>query len=70
MADPNAPCVRVDGGAALLSNCDFFDEKRPQIYIGENVQGVAITNCRLRGGAKIENHAEAGAVQIGQNIVR
>jgi hypothetical protein len=69
-ADPKAPCVRIDGGAALLSNCDFFDEKKPQIYIGEKTLGVAIGNCRLRGGPKIENHAEADAVQIGQNIVR
>jgi hypothetical protein len=70
MADPNAPCVRVDGGAALLTNCDFFDDKKPQIYIGENVDGVAVTNCRLRGGAKIQNHAQADRVQIGQNIER
>jgi hypothetical protein len=70
IADPNASCVRVDGEAALLSNCDFFDEKKPQIYIGEKTLGVAISNCRLRGGAKVESHAPGDTVQLGQNIVK
>jgi len=69
-ADSNAPCIRIESGAALLSNCEFLNDKKPQIYIGENVQGVAISTCRLRGGAKIENHAPADAVQMGQNLVR
>jgi hypothetical protein len=68
--DENAPCVRLLAGAALMSNCDFFDAVKKQIYIGESVDGVAISNCRLRGGAKIENHAPDGVVQVGMNLTK
>lgn len=70
MADPKAPCVRVENGCLLMTNCDFINEQKPQIYIGENAAGVTAVSCRLRGGAKIENHAKAKRVEIGLNLTQ
>ncbi len=67
-ADKDAPCVRVEGGTVLMSNCDFFDPKKPQIDIGKEVQGMTVIGCRLRGGAKIANHAGKDRLQAGLNL--
>ena len=70
MENPDAPCVRVDGGTAIMSNCDFFDTQKKQVFIGEDAGGVVLMGSRLRGGAKVENHAPDSAVQIGMNLTR
>jgi hypothetical protein len=36
----------------------------------KDAPGVAVSNCRLRGGAKIENKADADVLQMGANLVR
>jgi len=68
--DPEAPCVRIDGGVALINNCDFFDPVKPQILIGPEAQGVSVVGCRLRGGARIHNQNKKADVQIGLNLTR
>jgi hypothetical protein len=70
MSDPRASCIRIEHGSALMTNCEFVNEKKPQIYIGENAMGVTVVSCRLHGGAKIENHAKEGRVQIGLNLAQ
>jgi len=69
-ADRDAPCINVKGGAALISNCDFFDTRKTQVLIHEGADGVAITGCRLRGGAKIDNRAGKDALQLSANLTR
>lgn len=68
MEDKTAPCIRIDGGAALINSCDFFDARKTQIAIGEKARAVAVTGCRLRGGERIENRSESADVQIGLNV--
>ena len=68
--DPPSPCIRIDGGAALIHGCDFFDKRKPQILIGENAQAVSVVGCRLRGGAKIENRSKKAQVEIGLNLTQ
>ena len=69
-ADREAPCVRVDGGALIMSACDFFMRTRRQVYIGEKAEAVSITGCRLRGGAKIVDESKNAEVQVGLNLTR
>ena len=68
LADTAAPCIRVRGGAALLSGCDFFDPAKKQILIEEGAVGVSVMGCRLRGGAKIENTSKTAEMQVGLNL--
>jgi hypothetical protein len=70
MADKTAPCIRIQSGCALISNCDFLDGKKKQIAIAEGVEGATVVGCRLRGGAKIENHAKKSNVEIGLNLAQ
>lgn len=69
-ADPSVPCVRIESGSAIIQGCEFVDPKLPQIRLGEHTESAVITACRLRGGAKIENLAKDGDIQIGLNIAR
>ncbi len=69
-ADTSAPCIRVKGGVALITSCDFFDRRKKQILIEEQARGVTVIGCRLRGGEKIENNSKKAEVQIGLNLTR
>jgi hypothetical protein len=62
------PCVRIDGGSAIIQGCEFKHEEKKQILIGEKAESVVVSSCRLRGGAKIENLNPDADVQIGLNI--
>ena len=70
MEDRDAPCINIKGGAALISNCDFFATKKLQVLVHEGADGVAITGCRLRGGAKIENRAGKDVLELSGNLTR
>jgi hypothetical protein len=67
---PEAPCVQVLSGAALLNGCDFYDTGQDQVYIGPEAQAVSVVGCRLRGGTRITNEAPEADVQIGLNLTR
>jgi len=66
--DKEAPCIRIDGGTALINSCDFFNPRKPQIRLNENAKGVVVTGCRLRGGEKIENNSKKADLQVGLNL--
>ncbi|HDP90283.1 MAG TPA: hypothetical protein ENN42_10100 [Thioalkalivibrio sp.] len=70
VADRDAPCVRVKGGAALITGCDFFQPRKVQILVEEEAKGLVVTGCRLRGGQRIENKSKKADVQIGLNITQ
>lgn len=65
-SDKQAPAIVAENGGLSVSACDFMDEGKPQISIGEAVKAAVIMGSRLRGGAQIANQAGAH-VQIGLN---
>lgn len=68
--DPNAPCIRIDGGTALISNCDFFANKKTQIKIGANASAVTVIGNRLGGGEKIINESTTVQLEKGFNLTK
>ena len=69
IADENAPCIDVQGGAAIVQGCDFMLEGKTQVRVGSEAAGLAITGCRLRGGQRFSIATEArDRVQAGFNL--
>ena len=67
----NSPCIDVQGGAALIQACDFFDAGKPQLRVDAKAAGVTISGCRLQGGERFEIADEAKRnVQAGLNLTR
>jgi hypothetical protein len=64
--DKNAPAIKALSGNLTVIACDFMDEGKNQIYLGEKVDTAIIFANRLRGGEKIINESK-GDVQIGFN---
>jgi len=64
--DKNAPAIKALSGNITIIACDFMDEGKNQIYLGEKVETAVIFANRLRGGEKIANESK-GDVQIGFN---
>ncbi|MBC7328381.1 hypothetical protein H5T87_09770 [bacterium] len=65
--DKNSPAIKALSGNITITACDFMDEGKNQIYLGENVESAIIIANRLRGGEKIINESK-GDVQIGFNV--
>lgn len=70
MADPEAPCVRINAGAAILQGCDFVNPQKTQVTIGEHAEAVSVTGCRLRGGEKIDSRSDDAQVELAGNLTR
>jgi hypothetical protein len=69
-ADAAAPCVRIRGGRALITGCDFMDADKTQIIVEDGADGLAVTGCRLRNGLRIVLPPEPGPeVHIGHNLL-
>jgi len=68
MDDKKATCVRIDGGAALITACDFLNPTKTQIRLTENASGAVVSSCRLRGGEKIDNQSKKAELQVGLNL--
>jgi hypothetical protein len=64
--DKNAPAIKAISGNITVIACDFMDEGKNQLYLGEKVETAIIFANRLRGGEKIINESK-GDVQIGFN---
>lgn len=64
--DEKAPAIKALSGNLTVVSCDFMDEGKEQIYLGERVETAVIFGNRLRGGEKITNESK-GDVQIGFN---
>ncbi len=64
--DKTAPAIKALSGGLTVIGCDFMDEGKNQIYIGEKVDSAVVFGNRLRGGEKITNESK-GSVQIGFN---
>lgn len=62
-----APAIKAISGNLTILACDFMDEGKEQIYLGEGVATAVIFANRLRGGEKIKNESK-GDVQIGFNV--
>ncbi|MDR2116169.1 MAG: glycoside hydrolase family 55 protein [Planctomycetaceae bacterium] len=50
------PAIQVLGGNLILRGCEFQD-KMPQIFLGENVKKAVVTGNLIRGEERIENKA-------------
>ena len=70
MTDRQAPCVRINSGAAILQGCDFFNTRKNQIAIGKEAKAVSVTGCRLRGGAKIDAQSRQTQVELAGNLTQ
>lgn len=68
--DRDAPCVRINGGAAIISACDFFLHRRTQILVEGKAKAVSITGCRLRGGARIVNESDEAQLVLSGNLTQ
>ena len=67
----NAACIDVRRGTALIQACDFMAAGKPQLRVGPEADGVAITACRLRGGERFDIASEArDRVQSAANLTR
>ena len=67
----DAPCIDVQGGAALIQSCDFFKTGKPQLRVGPRAVGVTISGCRLQGGERFVIADEVRSqVQSGLNLTR
>jgi hypothetical protein len=67
----DAPCIDVQGGAALIQGCDFFNAGKNQLRVGPRAVGVTVSGCRLQGGQRFEIADEAKEhVQAGLNLAR
>jgi hypothetical protein len=66
----DASYIRIDGGTALISNCDFSDNNKPQIKIKEKASAVTVIGCRFRGGEKIINESSTVQLEKGFNITK
>ncbi len=64
--DGKAPAIKALSGNLIVTACDFMDEGKTQVYLGEGVETAVIFANRLRGGEKIINESK-GDVQIGFN---
>ncbi|MGB9877404.1 MAG: glycosyl hydrolase family 28-related protein [bacterium] len=64
--DEKAPAIKALSGNITIIACDFMDEGRNQIYLGEKVETAIILANRFRGGERIINESK-GNVQIGFN---
>jgi hypothetical protein len=70
VANREAPCIRINNGAALLQGCDFFNTRKAQIVIDKEAKAVSVTGCRLRGGAKIIDHSDQAQLELTGNLTR
>ena len=70
VADREAPCIRINNGAAIIQGCDFFNTRKKQILIGGKAKAVSVTGCRLRGGAKIDDQSDGAQVEFSGNLTR
>jgi hypothetical protein len=61
------PAIQALGGNLILRGCEFQD-KMPQVLIGENVRKAIVTGNLIRGEERIENKAgEKSAIIIRDN---
>lgn len=70
VADRDAPCIRINNGAAIIQGCDFMNRRKKQILIDGDAEAVSVTGCRLRGGAKIDIQSDDAQVEIAGNLTR
>ncbi len=70
VADREAPCIRINNGAAILQGCDFMNANKNQIVVGKEARGVSVTGCRLRGGVKIDDQSKDAEVVLSGNLTR
>lgn len=68
--DREAPCVRINGGAAIISACDFFLPRRTQIIVEGKAEAVSVTGCRLRGGVRIINKSDEAQLVLSGNLTQ
>jgi len=68
VSDKAAPCIRIAGGTAILTACDFMNDRKCQFVIEKGAQGAVVNGCRLRGGAKIENRAGRHVLRKSANL--
>ncbi|MDR1271215.1 MAG: glycoside hydrolase family 55 protein [Planctomycetaceae bacterium] len=48
--------IRILGGNLILRGCEFQD-KMPQVFLGENIRKAIVTENLIRGEVRIENNA-------------
>lgn len=65
---PGAPCIDARRGGLTVNGCDFMDEGKAQIAIGERVDAALVFGNRLRGKENIANKAGERA-QMSLNVV-
>jgi hypothetical protein len=62
----NRPAIQAESGTVLIRGCEF-QEDRPQIQLGKQVDRAIIAENLFRGSERIVNESE-GNVQLGLNI--
>ncbi len=70
VADREAPCIRINKGAAIIQGCDFINPRKKQILIDGEAKGVSVTGCRLRGGAKIDDQSDSAELALAGNLTQ
>ncbi|MFO7975019.1 MAG: glycosyl hydrolase family 28-related protein, partial [Candidatus Hydrogenedentota bacterium] len=70
VADRDAPCIRINNGAAIIQGCDFMNRRKKQLLIDGDAEAVSVTGCRLRRGAKIDNRSDNAQVELAGNLTR
>ena len=66
--EPDAPCIALRRGGLTVSGCDFMDAGKVQVAIDAAADAALIFGNRLRGSARLVNHAGEKA-QLGLNAV-
>ncbi len=70
MDDRDAPCIRLSGGAAIISASDFMHRAKTHLVIEEGTEAVALTGNRLRRGPRIINHSSDTEVVLSGNLTQ
>jgi len=70
VVDREAPCIRINNGAAIIQGSDFINTRKTQILVAGKATAVSVTGCRLRGGAKIKDQSNNAELALAGNLTR
>ena len=62
----NSPALQIEGGRVSVVNC-FFQQDKPQIFLGAKTSSAIITGNQFTGKARIANESKA-QIQQGFNV--